>query len=55
MPEGVSPFSHARPDTNIAYPQDTILELPEKEQNGDQTNDYSEGEMIQHALAAQQQ
>lgn len=49
-PGGVSPFQYARPDTNIVYPQDTILELPDREQNPDNTNDYSEYEMKQNAL-----
>jgi len=53
MPSGVSPFSQGRPDTHLAYPQDTILELPEKEQNGDNTNGYSDEEMRQHALVVQ--
>jgi hypothetical protein len=43
---GVSPYPFNRPATNIA--KETIQELPERE-HGFDTNDYSEGEMKDHA------
>ena len=38
-----------RPATNLVHPSDTIQELPEKEQNMDNTDDFSEDEMHRNA------
>ena len=42
----------SRPQTNIVLQQETILEQPEKEQNLDNTNDYSYDEQMQMARQA---
>lgn len=42
----------SRPQTNIVLQQETILEQPEKEQNLDNTNDYSHDEQMHVARRA---
>ena len=42
-----SPAPEYRPATNLV--KETIEELPEREQNMDNTNDYDEDEMIENA------
>jgi len=57
---GLSPNKQVyRPPTNLVHPQDTIQELPEKEGNMDNTNDYEEeikeNQIVMKNLKSEQQ
>ena len=56
MKDSISPSRQFnRPATNLVHPSDTIQELPEKEQNMDNTNDYSEDEIRENAIIIRNQ